>query len=110
MSSNDEAGLLAEYALGTLDDEDEITRARELTESHPSHASEFAALQSAVAGLAFALDPVAPSTDTRDRLLGSSKGGRFAQFAETFSQIFDVTVGFFMPNRQSSAKTINDSP
>ena len=65
MSSNDVASLLAEYALGTLEDEAEINRARALTESDALHAAEFAELQAALASLAFALDPVAPSGDTR---------------------------------------------
>ena len=92
MASDDVANLLAEFALGCLDDADEIARAQALTENDEGHARELAELQAALADLAYVLEPVTPSADTRDRLLGSSKGGRFAQFAEKVAKIFDVTL------------------
>ncbi len=92
MSSNEVAGLLAEYALGTLDDDAELARARELADNDANHAAELASLNAALADLAFALEPVAPSADTRDRLLAGSRRGRFAGFADKFAAMFDVTV------------------
>jgi len=83
---------MAEYALGTLEDDADIVRARSLAESDETNAAQLASMHTALADLAFALDPVAPSADTRARLLSSAKGGRFAQFAEKFAEMFDVTV------------------
>lgn len=92
MSSSAVNELIAEYALGSLDDPAEIARAEELLASDASNARQLSELQATLELLSHALAPEPPSRELRGRLLASSRGGRFAQFAGRFARIFDVTV------------------
>lgn len=92
MSSSDESNLLAEYALGTLDDPNEIVRAKQLIADDREHAAELAELHTSLTQLAFALDPVAPKPGLRDRLLASTRAGRFDRFADKLAELFDVSA------------------
>lgn len=82
---------LAELALGTLPPAHAAAIARDLDPALLS--AELAAADAALASLAVALPPVAPSPGLRDRLLASARGpGRFAPFIDRLATLVDLAA------------------
>lgn len=83
--------LLPLYALGILES-DEAKVVERAIAADAALAAELAAYQQTADAIGSAIQPVAPSSDVKLRLLASIGGGRFEAFSARMAKLFDVTV------------------
>lgn len=88
MSAVDIKELLPLYALGVLDG-GEMALVERAAAADPAIAAELAGYQTAADTL---VEPVAPSSHVKARLLASAGGGRFDRFAARLATMYDVTI------------------
>ncbi len=83
--------LLPEYLLGTLDERTTAEVERALDAS-PELVEELRSISAAFESFATSLPPIAPRTETKQRLLATMSENRFLPFVDELARYFDLAV------------------